>query len=177
MNVLVLNASYEILNVTRWQRAVCLIFSGKAEMLEKGDRLIRSARQAMPMPSVIRMTYYVKKPRLLVPFSRANVFMRDRFACQYCGRSHKPHELTLDHVIPRSLGGDTGWENVVSACKRCNAKKGDRTPEGANMRLLKKTRAPYFTPSLNNSYRTEWGKYLPFVIPDAGHSPVLLQRD
>ena len=164
MNVLVLNASYEILNVTRWQRALCLIFSGKAEVLEEQDRTVRSPSLELPMPSVIRMQYYVKKPRAVIPFSRGNVFMRDRFTCQYCGQRQMQQELTLDHVIPRAAGGETSWENVVSACKKCNTKKGDRTPERAGMKLLKRPRTPQYTPTLNNHYRSEWGKYVPFRI-------------
>lgn len=164
MNVLVLNASYEVLNITRWQRALCLIFAGKAEVLEQSDRSVRSTNSAYPVPSVIRMHYFVKKPRLLVPFSRANVFQRDRFTCQYCGCRRSSQELTLDHIMPRSRGGDTGWENVVTACTRCNAKKGDRTPEGAGMKLIKKPRTPQYTPSIQNSFRSEWGKYIPYTI-------------
>ena len=167
MNVLVLNASYEMLNVTRWQRAVCLVFSGKAEMLEAcGDRLLHSSRMSLPMPSVIRMNYYVKKPRMMVPFSRSNVFLRDRFTCQYCGAGHKASELTLDHVVPRAAGGDTCWENVVTACRRCNTIKGDRLPDQAGMRPARNPRAPHFAPSLNHSFRAEWEKYVPYAVPE-----------
>jgi 5-methylcytosine-specific restriction endonuclease McrA len=167
VNVLVLNASYEMLNVTRWQRAVRLVFSGKAEMLEAcGEVRIRSARSSMPMPSVIRMNYYVSKPRLMVPFSRSNVFLRDRCECQYCGAAHKTSELTLDHVVPRAAGGETCWENVVTACRRCNTVKGDRTPEQAGMRLSRKPRIPHVAPSLNHSFRAEWEKYVPYAAPE-----------
>ena len=164
VNVLVLNASYEVLNVTRWQRALCLIFAGKAEVLEVSGLTVRSTNHAHTVPSVIRMHYYVKKPRLMVPFSRANVFQRDRFMCQYCGCRRSSQELTLDHILPRSRGGETCWENVVTACTRCNAKKGDRTPEAAGMILIKKPRTPQCTPSIQNSYRTEWSKYVPYTI-------------
>ncbi len=171
MNVLVLNASYEVLNVTGWQRAVCLIFSGKAEVLEESDHLICSPSTEFRMPSVIKMNYYIKKPRLSVPFSRGNVFMRDRHTCQYCGRTRKGYDLTLDHIVPRSLGGDTCWENLVTACRRCNIKKGNRTPEMAGMKLLKQPRAPQFTPSVQGSFRNEWEKYIPYVValPEEAH--------
>jgi 5-methylcytosine-specific restriction endonuclease McrA len=160
----VLNASYEILNITRWQRALCLIFSGKAEVLEVCDKVLHSPSVELSMPSVIRMHYYVTKPRQMVPFSRSNVFLRDRYTCQYCGAHKKPLELTLDHIVPRSAAGDTCWENVVTACKKCNTKKGDRTPEDAGMKLMRKPRTPQYTPSLNTSCRAEWGKYLPYKI-------------
>lgn len=167
MNVLVLNASYEMLNVTRWQRALRLVFSGKAEMLEAcAEQQVRSARISIPMPSVIRMNYYVQKPRLLVPFSRSNVFLRDRCTCLYCGVTRSASELTLDHVVPRAAGGETCWENVVTACRRCNTIKGDRLPEQAGMRLKRRPRAPHFTPTLNNSFRAEWGKYVPYAVPE-----------
>jgi 5-methylcytosine-specific restriction endonuclease McrA len=165
MDVLVLNASYEVLNITGWQRAVCLIFSGKAEVLEECSRVIHSPSTEFKLPSVIKLNYYVKKPRLFVPLSRSNVFMRDRYACQYCGQTRKSHELTLDHVVPRSLGGDTCWENIVTACRRCNTKKGSRTPEMAGMKLLKRPRAPQFTPSVHANIRSEWEKYIPYEIP------------
>ena len=164
MNVLVLNASYEVLNITGWQRAVCLIFSGKAEVLEESDRVVCSPSMELRMPSVIRMNYYIKKPRLSVPFSRSNVFMRDRYTCQYCGRTRRSYDLTLDHVVPRSLGGDSCWENLVTACRRCNIKKGNRTPEMAGLKLFKKPRAPQFTPSIQGNYRNEWEKYIPYAV-------------
>lgn len=165
MNVLVLNASYEVLNVTRWQRALCLIFSGKAELLESHEHLIRTADAAFEMPSVIRLVYYVKKPRTEVPFSRANVLMRDRYACQYCDTIGVSATLTLDHVTPRSMGGETCWENIVTACRECNSRKGNRTPEKAGMSLKKKPRAPHFTPSLQIHFHEDWEKYIPYAIP------------
>lgn len=178
MDVLVLNVSYEILNITGWQRAVCLIFSGKAEMLEEGDRMIRSVSTELRLPSVIRMNYYIKKPRLFVPLSRSNVFMRDRYTCQYCGQARRSPELTLDHIVPRSLGGETCWENIVTACRRCNTKKGNRTTEMAGMKLLKRPRTPQFTPSIQASFRSEWGKYIPYEIPklDDMHRTAALAR-
>ncbi|HOX28112.1 MAG TPA: HNH endonuclease, partial [bacterium] len=104
MNVLVLNASYEILNITGWQRAVCLIYSGKAEVLEETDLFLCSPSTRIKLPSVIKMNYYIKKPRMAVPLSRTNIFLRDHYTCQYCGRPKKAYDLTLDHVIPRSYG-------------------------------------------------------------------------
>lgn len=165
MNVLVLNASYEALNVTRWQRAVCLLMSGKAELLETNGNLLHSANSSMELPSVIRMVYFVNKPRIAVPFSRANVLMRDHHTCQYCGAVGSPGELTLDHVSPRSWGGETCWENIVAACKKCNSKKGNRTPEAAGMKLSRRPRAPQFTPSIMSNARADWEKYIAYAIP------------
>lgn len=164
-SVLVLNASYEVLSVTRWQRAVCMIISGKAEVVEESVSTIHSASLDLRLPSVIRMVYYIKLPRLCVPFSRSNVFMRDHHICQYCGKKSPASNLTLDHVIPRAEGGACCWENMVTACRWCNAKKGDKTPEAAGMALIRKPKAPFYFPSLHMHFRQEWGKYIPFAIP------------
>lgn len=167
MNVLVLNATYEALNITRWQRALVLVFSGKAESLEDSGNFVHSANASLPLPSVIRMVYHVRKPRLTVPFSRSNLFLRDRHTCQYCGESNSVYELTLDHVLPRSRGGETCWENVVTACKSCNSNKGDRLPENAGLSLLKKPRAPHYFLAAGYNFREEWGKYIPYAAPAA----------
>ncbi|MEW5945034.1 MAG: HNH endonuclease [bacterium] len=169
--VLVLNASYEVLSITRWQRALCMIFSGKAEVVEESECVVRSPSVQVRVPSVIRIVYYIKMPRLNIPFSRTNVFLRDRYVCQYCGGQHPAASLTLDHVIPRSEGGITCWENVVTACRGCNVKKGDHTPEDAGMKLLRKPRAPHYFPTLNMHLREEWERYLPFPVqtPHGAH--------
>ena len=90
--------------------------------------------------------------------------MRDRYICQYCGKKHQAADLTLDHVIPKSNGGTTCWENVVTACRKCNIKKGDRSPESAGLALLKKPKAPHYFPTLNVHYRRDWERYLPFTV-------------
>ena len=161
--VLVLNQSYEPLNVCRTRRAVVLIFRGKAEVLENGRGEIHSAQQAFQIPSVIRLIYMVKRPRHQKKLSRFEVFNRDQYTCQYCGKQTK--ELTLDHVIPRRRGGTHTWDNVVSACILCNRRKGGHTPEEARMKLLHQPRSPrndgFYIPYhlLNN--HDEWQKYLP----------------
>ncbi|MEW6203107.1 MAG: HNH endonuclease [bacterium] len=165
VNVLVLNASYEVLNITRWQRAVCLIYMGKAEIVEHSDLVVHSPRREIRLPSVIRMVYYIKMPRLNIPFSRTNVFMRDRFTCQYCGTIHQAANLTLDHVIPRSHGGTTCWENVVTACRQCNIAKGDCTPDEADVSLIRNPKAPHYFPVIHLHFREEWSKYIPYAIP------------
>ncbi|MBF2056754.1 MAG: HNH endonuclease [Cyanobacterium sp. T60_A2020_053] len=136
--VLVLNASYEPLNITSWKRAVILLIKGKAEQLEHNGKYIC---QSFPLPSVIRLRYYVKVPYKEIPLTRKNVLERDRNCCQYC--NYKGDQLTIDHIIPRSRGGGDSWENLVAACVRCNIRKGSRTPKEAEMPLLKQPRKPY----------------------------------
>jgi len=133
LSVLVLNASYECLASPDGSARLCLIFAGKAEMLEETSDSVRSPSMTIPLPSVIRMRYYVRKPHMMVPFSRTNAFLRDRYTCQYCGR--KPEHVRTDtgHVLPKSHGGEACWENVVTACKACNARKGNRTLEEAKI--------------------------------------------
>ena len=122
--VLVLNASYEPLNITSWRRAVVLLIKGKAEQLENSERLIYAE---FPLPSVIRLRHYVRVPYKEIPLTRRNILERDRHTCQYCG--YKGEQLTLDHVLPRSRGGGDTWENLVTACVRCNVKKATEPPK------------------------------------------------
>ncbi|MGP0128527.1 MAG: HNH endonuclease [cyanobacterium endosymbiont of Rhopalodia musculus] len=136
--VLVLNASYEPLNITSWRRAVILLLKGKAEQLEHNERLIYSD---FPLPSVIRLRQYIRIPYKEIPLTRRNIFERDRHTCQYC--NYRGEQLTLDHIIPRSRGGEETWENLVAACVRCNVKKRNRTPKEANMILHRAPRRPY----------------------------------
>ena len=135
--VLVLNASYEPLNITSWRRAVVLLLKGKAEQLEHNGHYLYAD---FPLPTVIRLRQYVNVPYKEIPLTRRNVLERDRHACQYC--SYRGEDLTLDHVIPRSRGGGDTWENLVAACVRCNVKKGNRTPKEANMPLRSQPRRP-----------------------------------
>lgn len=159
--VLVLNASYEPLNITSWRRAVVLLLKGKAEQLEHNGQLIY---QDLPIPTVIRLRQYVKVPYKEIPLTRRNLLERDRHTCQYC--NYKGEELTLDHVLPRSRGGDDSWENLVTACVRCNVKKGNRTPKEANMALNYQPRRPYSSLLFEISKYTrensnqEWRKYV-----------------
>jgi len=162
--VLVLNQSYEPLNLCRVRRAVVLVYRGKAEMLENGSGFIRSADSIFPLPSVIRLAYMIKRPRPnQKKLTRLEVFSRDHFACQYCGKQSR--QLTLDHVIPRHQGGKHTWENVVSACIPCNRRKAGRTPEQARMRLIQQpyiphSNIPFYIP-YHLQLRSEWQKYLP----------------
>ncbi|MEM7737923.1 MAG: HNH endonuclease [Deinococcota bacterium] len=162
--VLILNASYEPLHVCSVKRAVSLLMHEIAERVEDGNQVLRSPSQIFVVPSVIRLKRYIKRPpRHRVAFNRKNVFRRDDHSCQYCGL--RSNDLTLDHVLPRSRGGKTSWENVVACCRRCNAKKRDRTPEEANMHLKHRPFAPKFMFSaaygLLPNIDPIWEKYLP----------------
>jgi len=127
--VLVLNQNYEPLNVARARRAVILVLRGKAELLENGVGVIHTPNELIPLPSVIRLVYLVKRPRRERKLTRHEVFHRDDYTCQYCSRQSK--QLTLDHVVPRYKGGATRvGRNVASACMNCNNRKAGRTPEG-----------------------------------------------
>ena len=162
--VLVLNQNYEPLNICRARRAVVLLYGGKAEMLENGSGFIHSANYTFPLPSVIRIVYMIKRPRPQRKLTRLEIFNRDKYTCQYCGKQTR--QLTLDHVIPRYKGGEHTWENVVSACVSCNRHKARRTPQEARMRLLSSPSRPNGNPFFNVPYhylqtKEEWRKYLP----------------
>ncbi|HWO93263.1 MAG TPA: HNH endonuclease [Dehalococcoidia bacterium] len=168
--VLVLNQMYEPLNVCNVRRAFVLVDRGKAEVLERGDEWIRSVSAAFPTPSVIRLMTQIRRPRPTVRLSRREVFQRDKYTCQYCGQVAR--DLTLDHVIPRHRGGRHTWENLVTACKRCNHRKAGRTPSEARMRLSTEPTAPRyglyaaFWPYLERE--EGWRKFVPGWDPDDG---------
>ncbi|HIK26082.1 MAG: HNH endonuclease [Thermosynechococcus sp. Uc] len=159
--VLVLNASYEPLNITSWQRAVVLLIKGKAEQVEHNGKMVYNN---FPLPTVIRLRHYVVTPYKEIPLTRRNILHRDGHSCQYCG--YTGEDLTLDHVIPKSRGGGDTWENIVTACVRCNVKKGNRTPQEANMPLRQTPRRPisslYFevTKHVRTGTHQEWRKYV-----------------
>ena len=124
--VLVLNLNYVPLNICNVRRAVILVGKGKAELLENHRGQLRTVSSLVDVPSIIRLVYLVKKPFLPRKLSKKEVFLRDKFTCQYCGK--KVPDLTLDHVVPRRQHGSHTWENVVAACNRCNLRKAGRTP-------------------------------------------------
>jgi 5-methylcytosine-specific restriction endonuclease McrA len=162
--VLILNASFEPLHVCSLKRAVALLMHEVAERVEDGDKVLRSVNRDFPVPSVIRLKRFVKRPfRQRVAFNRRNLFKRDDHTCQYCGT--RSNDLTLDHVLPRSRGGPTNWDNVVACCKRCNARKRDRTPDEAGMALQRRPYAPRFIFSSAYGVLPDidpiWEKYLP----------------
>jgi 5-methylcytosine-specific restriction endonuclease McrA len=163
--VLVLNQNYEPLNICHVRRAVVLIYQSKAEMLENGYGFVHAASRQLPIPSVIRLPYLIKRPfRSVRKLNRVEIFHRDQYTCQYCGKQTR--QLTLDHVIPRYRGGQHTWENVVSACAACNRRKAGRTPEEANMKLKKVPAPPHpdrysYIPAKYLQSRKEWERYFP----------------
>jgi 5-methylcytosine-specific restriction endonuclease McrA len=140
--VLVLNASFEPINVCTVRRAAVLVFKERAEILEHADWSLHSESLTMPRPVVIRLVTYVKIPRNAHrrKITRRAVFARDSWTCQYCG--HQRGHLTVDHVIPRSKGGNSTWDNIVTCCAPCNRRKGDRLPRQARMSPIRTPRAP-----------------------------------
>ena len=140
-NVLVLNQNYEPLSVCSARRAIILLFLGKAELIETYDGVkVRSLLKSYPLPSVVRLDRFVKAPRKRILLTRKNVLIRDGYVCCYCGLSRGP--MTVDHIVPKNLGGTDSWENLVCACDKCNNKKSDKTPHQAGMNLLRKPTRP-----------------------------------
>jgi 5-methylcytosine-specific restriction endonuclease McrA len=161
--VLVLNENYLPLNICKVRRAVVLVLVGKAEVVENGRGHFCSASGHHEIPSVIRLIYLIRKQSHPRKMTKLEIFNRDKYLCQYCGKEAK--ELTLDHVMPRRSNGAHTWENVVTACIPCNRRKAGRTPAEAGMPLLKQPKAPgnvgFYIPHQYLRARTEWHKYLP----------------
>ena len=139
-SVLVLNQNYEPLNVCSVRRALVLIFRGKAEHVETSEAVVRTVSTSFPVPSVVRLERYVNTPRRRVVLSKRNILKRDNHQCQYCGKVDR--KMSIDHVIPRKYKGPESWENLVAACVSCNARKGDRRPDQAGLRLVRKPKRP-----------------------------------
>lgn len=143
---MLLNASFEPLKVISWQRAITMWFSGKVEVVEEYDHDIRSVSLIIKAPAVVRLLRYVKIRTRRPPLNRKNVYARDNGICQYCSRDLQFDFFTLDHVIPKSKGGSTSWDNIVCSCGRCNRKKGNNTPVQAGMPLLTQPVEPGWLP-------------------------------
>jgi len=184
-NVLVLNKSFLPVNITTVRRAFCLLYAGIAKAVndqyetfdyqswsqitaERNDDTIGLVGRVIKVPRVILLIAYDRVPKRHVRFSRYNIFARDKNSCQYCGRRFSRSELNIDHVIPRSQGGTSTWENVVCSCHDCNRKKGGKNPEQARMRLVSPPRKPAWTPPLNISLQEimhkEWAPFLDFMV-------------
>lgn len=163
MDVLVLTHAWRPLRRVSWQLAFQWIFAGRAEVIENyPDRMVRSAHRAWPVPSIVRFLTRIKhrlRPRRIT-FNRRNVWLRDEGRCQYCGHSVPSDAFTYDHVVPRSRGGATSWENIVVACLPCNQYKADLTPERAGMRLVKTPVRPRKLPA-RGSAELEWRTGMP----------------
>jgi len=162
--VLVLNLNYVPINVCSVRRAIVLVGKGKAELLQNHRGQIHTVSRVFDIPSIIRLAFLIKRPFAPRKLSKREVFLRDRFTCQYCEK--KTQDLTLDHVVPRRQGGKHSWENVVAACTTCNLRTAGRTPEEANMRLIRLPRAPQPDPYRilkNLSILEEWRPYIPWT--------------
>ncbi len=183
-SVLVLNRSYLPIHVTSARRAFTLIYQGIAKVVNEqyqtfdfeSWRQLAVARDGegigtpggrIRVPKVIVLIAFDRIPKRHVRFSRINIYARDDFTCQYCGLRHSRSELNLDHVVPRSLGGRSTWENVVCSCLECNRRKGGRTPEQAGLRLRRAPRRPRWTPIMNlvvsSARHAEWRPFLNVV--------------
>jgi 5-methylcytosine-specific restriction endonuclease McrA len=163
--VLVLNASYEPINVCAVRRALVLVLKGVASAEEVAPQHVHSPRRTLPLPSVIRLLEYRRIPHQTRALSRKNILMRDRYTCQYCHKTLPSSELTLDHVVPRSRSGESTWENLVACCNPCNNRKGNRTPEESGMKLSRLPR-PFSLHTSRHLMRLlgksdeQWRKYL-----------------
>jgi 5-methylcytosine-specific restriction endonuclease McrA len=197
-SVLVLNRFYMAVHVVTVRRAIVLLYRELAEVinLEEGqynnydfeswlllcelraeqrcvdEDWIRSVRCEIQIPRVIRLLRYDRVPKQALRFNRRNLLARDGHQCQYCGASLAPHQLSMDHVVPRSRGGTTTWENVVCSCLRCNTRKGGRTPQEARMRLLRKPfkprHDPLLTRKLDNPKYESWRTFISSSLPGTG---------
>ncbi len=167
--VLVLNQTFEPLQVCGARRALILLFTGKAERIEDGTLVFRSPSLAFVIPSVIRLHRYINRPvRPAISFTKKNILKRDGYTCQYCGRNGG-ERMTIDHVVPKSLGGRTVWDNVVSACRACNLRKGNKPLHEVSMILLRKPSKPvsvfYLGIMAHSPQRImSWNKYLPSQV-------------
>ena len=164
---LLLNATFEPLKIISWQRAITLLTQGKVEVIDFYDRDIRGVSFTFKLPSILRLLKLVKIRRASreVRFSRANIYQRDKYVCQYCSKKYPAEDLTFDHVIPQVQGGEATWENIVTACLTCNNRKGGRTPREANMKLIRPPVKPKWMPVVTLRIGIKiaplsWGDYL-----------------
>ncbi|GHA57722.1 HNH endonuclease [Pontibacter akesuensis] len=159
--VLILNQDFSAIAVCTVQKAFLLVYLEKAEMIKDAENeVLRTVSISYPVPSIIRLQRYVRVPYHGIALSRHNIMRRDNYSCQYCGGVRN---LTLDHLLPRSRGGETQWQNLVTACARCNSRKGDRTPEEAGLKLLRKPARPSLQTFLQfhlNQHNQDWRVYL-----------------
>jgi 5-methylcytosine-specific restriction endonuclease McrA len=161
MDTLVLDHTFRPISRVSWRKAFGWMWTGRVEVVEAySDKLIHSATQSWPMPSIVRFVTKVKGYfRKGVQFNRKNVYLRDKGRCQYCGNKVRFDDYTNDHVIPSSKGGKTKWENIAVACLGCNQRKADRTPEQAGMKLLRKPVRPKSLPG--GGVMIQWHDHMP----------------
>ncbi len=160
---LLLNASYEPLRIISWKKALTLLFAGKVEVIDEYDHQVHAITFAIKLPSIIRLLKYVRvKRHNRVKFSRANIYARDDYTCQYCGKKFPSEDLTFDHVMPVAMGGQKRWDNIVAACFRCNHKKGE-------YRTRHLTRRSSYQKAQKLSKELLWC-FVPFVANSSLHS-------
>jgi 5-methylcytosine-specific restriction endonuclease McrA len=163
--VLVLDVDFQPLRIDHWQRVICDSFLGKLEVVEYSrDHTIKGVTRDYPMPAVVRVLRRFRRDKLAIKFSRLNIYARDAFTCQYCGEQLPSEDLTFDHVTPRSKGGRTTWENIVTCCVPCNSNKASRTPGEAAMALRRRPGKPRWLPAVTvamdrRKVPEEWAAY------------------
>lgn len=184
-DVLVLNKAYVPVHIISWQRAISLMYTDHAEALDQNYQSytfsqwnesehdpsmarVHSVNSEIVVPSVIRLKIYNHLPKQAVRFSRQNIFQRDQHICQYCGGRFHRQDLTKDHIIPKSKGGENTWDNIVTCCKTCNRKKGDRSLQECGMKLLKLPIEPSWIMIVHkrlshNHCREEWNNFLKYT--------------
>ena len=145
---LLLNQGYEPIKIISWQRAVTLLTLDKVEVVEEYTKDIHATSLIVKVPAVVRLRKAYRRHAKPVKFSRVNIYARDNYRCQYCGKKASITDLTYDHVVPRSQGGDTAWTNIVTCCYLCNRRKGGRTPHEAGMKLLAQATQPNWVPAV-----------------------------
>ena len=160
--VLMLNANFAPLHVCTTRRAICMVLTGKADMVLNGRGVMRTVSRSYPRPSIIGVEKMIKRPRPRVRLTKREVLRRDNYICQYCGK--QTPDLTIDHIIPRRLGGEPSWENLVAACPPCNHRKGSRTLEQAHMNLMHRPKEPpasaYYLFSRHLTDNIDWQPYI-----------------
>jgi len=163
--VLVIDAHWNPLWVTTWQKGFVNAYKGSVEVMEYSkDKTIQGVKRSYPVPSVVRVLQSFKRSRMAVKFSRLNVYARDNFKCQYCGVQNMTEDLNFDHVVPKTQGGKTQWENIVTSCIDCNTTKGGRTPAQAGLTLLRQPKKPKMLPTIEAQMNLtdippEWANY------------------
>jgi 5-methylcytosine-specific restriction endonuclease McrA len=166
MRTLVLTNGYEPINTTSWRRALKMLTLGKCEVIEVYEHEVRTSHLVIKAPAVIRLVNAISRRKQRVKYGKLSIFARDRWICQYCGSKAGTEDLTRDHVLPRAQGGKSCWENVVTACRGCNSKKANRTPQQAGLRLRQQPVKPAWVPLLTirigkGGLPAIWKQYVP----------------
>ncbi|MGE0174775.1 MAG: HNH endonuclease [Oligoflexales bacterium] len=169
MRTLVLNAGFEPMQLISWKRALCLVLIGKAEIVAEYNKFVRSVSTNVRLPSIVRLKRYVRVVQRLsmVRCTRRNIILRDNHQCQYCGVVCHPTAITIDHIVPRSKGGKTVWNNVVASCAHCNRKKGSRSLSDINMKLIKKPMRPTWSDIIGSNEHPIASEWLPYLSQGA----------